>query len=550
MRLNVLNAADRAATLSANTARAGMLVVLLTCAGAARADTGPADVVFTSAFELDETIDPPSNGAWQFTNETTQRVDQIVDTDSRFDAVWADFNNDGCYDVFVFDHGGDSNDDTSPGRTSRLWVNRCDGSNTFVYTPNAEVQHYIPSPTTPRGSGWVTLLDFNGDGRQDFWLRDAGTLAGVYVNATASGTHTPYFADKQAACDDYCEFGDISGANALQIVRSDRQILDMLDRHEIYPAAGNEARSLVADVDGDGWQDIVQPANHGYWHNRQGTLVWRDVPALKGNMGLFALADFDNNGSMDLITFDGNDNAGTGQAYLFRNDGAGNFTDVTAGSGIDTVPYIGWWTGYGNIVAADFDNDGLQDLMMAGPTGSPSVIVLRNLGNLHFAIVDGIDFGTAYNSAGAGKPRAAVADFDNDGRLDIVKTQTDTNLGIWRNTTSTTGTHWMKARVRGPGLNTDGIGADLKWYRPGTGQLVAHMSVQTSNQHPQTWVHTGLGDNATVDLVVQFPNNGPTYHFDSIAADQEVILYSNGCLSQHWLPGNGWPLNAPSGCGN
>jgi len=493
---------------------------------------------------------PVQAGPWQFVDETRQRVDPIVDTDSRFDAVWADFNGDGCYDAFVFDHGGDGNDDTAPGRTSRLWVNRCDGSNTFTYVANEQARHYIPSPTTPRGSGWLTLLDFNGDGRQDLWLRDAGTLAARYLNGTPSGTHLPSFATKQAGCDDYCEFGDISGADALQIVRTTRRVEDMADGHAVFPAAGDAARSLIGDVTGNGWQDIIQPANHGYWRNDAGTLVWRRVPALKGNMGLLALADFDNDGAMDLLTFEGDDNAGTGHAHLFHNDGAGNFTDVTAGSGLDAVPYRGWWTGYGNVVAADFDNDGLQDLMMAGPTQAPSsVIVLRNLGNMHFALVEDLDFGTAWNAAGAGKARAAVADFDNDGRLDIVKTQTGTNLGIWRNTTDTHGAHWMKVRVRGPGLNSDGVGADLKWYRSGTTQLIAHMSVQVGNQHPQTWIHTGLGTQATADLAVRFPDDGPSYRFDNLAADQEVIVYSNGCLTQHWLPGSGWPLQPPANCG-
>jgi hypothetical protein len=76
------------------------------------------------------------------------------------------------------------------------------------------------------------------------------------------------------------------------------------------------------------------------------------------------------------------------------------------------------------------------------------------------------------------------------------------------------------------------------------------MTVQANGQHAQTWVHTGLASHTTADLVVRYPHDGPTYHFDAIAADQEVIVYPNGCLVQHWTPGNGWSLTPPSGCPN
>src|SRR3546814_13965828 len=75
------------------------------------------------------------------------------------------------------------------------------------------------------------------------------------------------------------------------------------------------------------------------------------------------------------------------------------------------------------------------------------------------------------------KPRADVADFDNDGRLDIIKTQFPSNIGLWRNTVDTEGNRWMKVRVRGGGGNSDGVGASVRWYRPGTSQLVTHLDV-------------------------------------------------------------------------
>ena len=79
------------------------------------------DSIYLSSFEASEV--PPA-AAWSFDNVTASSLDQILDSDYRIDATFVDFNNDGCYDLFVFGHADPS--------TSRLWVNRCDGSNTFT----------------------------------------------------------------------------------------------------------------------------------------------------------------------------------------------------------------------------------------------------------------------------------------------------------------------------------------------------------------------------------------------------------------------------------
>lgn len=477
------------------------------------------------------------DGQWNFENVTASSVDRLPGSDYRFDALWTDFNGDGCYDPFIFDHGNLA--------TSRLWLNRCDGSHTFTLVDNDKVHYFIPEPEWPRGSGWLSLLDFNGDGKQDFWTRDASARAARYVNGTAAGEHLPTFSGKQYACNDHCVFGDIDGDNTLDIIHPDRSVESMLTREPLVPATGDEAEVIAADVDGDGWVDVLQPELGGYWHNQQGHLQWQDS-VITGIPAQFAVADFDNSGSLDVIIFAADDHGG-GQVRLYRNEGDGQFVDVTEGSGLATVRYGSWWTGYGNMVAADFDNDGLQDLMIAGASYQPSVTLLRNLGGMQFAQAD-VDLGAAGHGSNAFKSRAAVADFDNDGRLDIVKTQDKTNLGIWRNTTDTAGRHWLKVRVRGQGLNSDGVGTVLRMLDTDSGKLLAHMTVRVGEQHPQTWLHTGVGQHAKVDVVVRYPHGGPTYRFNDIAADQELIVFANGCLIQHWQPGEGWPLEPPAGC--
>ena len=472
-------------------------------------------------------------GPLTFVNEAAQRLNVIHDSAYRFDALFVDFNSDGCHDAFIISH-------SDWGQTSRLWNNRCDGSNTFQYVSPAEGNYYIAGD--PLVSGWVTRLDFNGDGKQDFWGRHGQATNGRYRNGSTAGAFVPRFAAKETGCDDYCAFGDITGSGNLEVVTNARRVLNMAGT-QLRAASGGSAYPVVGDVTGDGWPDIVQPANGGYWRNDSGTLNWVAVPAFSGGRNMqILLADFNNDGHLDLFYLDGPQFSASNRGLLYRNNGSGGFTDASAGSGLESIAA----SDYGNIIAADFDNDGFQDLLVAGV--GYSVRLYRNNGNMTFTASTTTNFGPAGAGSEGAQPRADAADFDNDGRLDIVKTQSQSNIGLWRNTTNIDTNRWMKVRVRGGGGNSDGIGASVRWYRPGTTQLLAHMPVLTGEQHPLTHLHTGLGTNATVDLEVRFPNGGPTHRFANLASNQEVIVYRNGCIQTGWRPGSGWALAPPSNC--
>ncbi|MEX2302500.1 MAG: CRTAC1 family protein [Bryobacterales bacterium] len=128
--------------------------------------------------------------------------------------------------------------------------------------------------------------------------------------------------------------------------------------------------------------------------------------------GGLAVIDFNNDGLMDLYIVNGStiEDARAGKykhrSALYRNDGAGVFTDVTAAAG---VPNLQWGKG---AVAADFNGDGFQDLYVLNY--GPNVLYLNN--------GDGT-FRDVTAEAGVGDPRwssaAAAADYDNDGDLDL-----------------------------------------------------------------------------------------------------------------------------------
>jgi hypothetical protein len=114
---------------------------------------------------------------------------------------------------------------------------------------------------------------------------------------------------------------------------------------------------------------------------------------------------------------------------LYRNDGHGRFTDVSAASGVSRV------TGRYSMTsaAADFDGDGWVDIYVA--TDSTAAILYRNNHDGTFSDV-ALPSGVAYNELGS--PQAgmglALGDVDADGTLDILKTHfADDVPALYRN---------------------------------------------------------------------------------------------------------------------
>jgi hypothetical protein len=188
------------------------------------------------------------------------------------------------------------------------------------------------------------------------------------------------------------------------------------------PQAGPKLLAAFADLDGDGWEDLIL-GDHIY-HNESGPngrrfvdVMWRTNLHLPADATGIALADFDRDGRIDLyVTRPGKSRRDSwiegrrGDAdgnHLWRNLGDWRFEDVTASSG----------TGGGcrstfSAVWLDTDNDGWPDLYVINEFGNG--VLLHNLGNGRFEeqpLVAGAgDFGSMGVTCG---------DIDNDGRIDL-----------------------------------------------------------------------------------------------------------------------------------
>ena len=235
----------------------------------------------------------------------------------------------------------------------------------------------------------------------------------------------------------------------------------------------------IGDYDNDGLDDLFVT----YWgqnvlYRNQGDGTFVDVTheaglSLEGrewNTGCCFL-DYDRDGFLDLfvaryIQFDPQEDPGTGGSQycqlngvptpcgprgfhggtnlLYQSRGDGTFEDVTISAGIDhpkgpgTAAFVDTnWRPQGaygfGAVAADFDNDGWPDIYVACDS-APSLLYRNNHDGTFREM--GIEAGCAYNEDGVEQAGmgVGVGDYDNDGQLDIVKTNfSDDTSSLYRN---------------------------------------------------------------------------------------------------------------------
>lgn len=129
--------------------------------------------------------------------------------------------------------------------------------------------------------------------------------------------------------------------------------------------------------------------------------------------GGVAFVDFDNDGRLDIFLVTGGEtpkgkSATPPRSALYRNLGNGKFEDVSAKAGVDRMPFYGM-----GVAAADYDNDGYQDLFV---TGYPSCALFHNNRDGTFSDVTER---SGLKNAGKWAAGAAWIDYDRDGLLDL-----------------------------------------------------------------------------------------------------------------------------------
>ncbi len=177
-----------------------------------------------------------------------------------------------------------------------------------------------------------------------------------------------------------------------------------------------------SDVNQDGWYDVFYTNAGGptmqdvlYINQQNNTFTNEAVSRSIGDEGHthgVVSADFDNDGDLDV--FLSNQPVGEtlppGRNRMYRNDGNGNFTDITDWAGISTETFFSR-----GAVATDINNDGWLDLFVLN-WGDPNALYLNN-GNGQMTRVDRGTNGPDGDIEG--RQGVTAGDVDNDGDIDL-----------------------------------------------------------------------------------------------------------------------------------
>lgn len=295
--------------------------------------------------------------------------------------------------------------------------------------------------------------------------------------------------------------------------------------------------AVAADFDDDGWPDIFVACDSTpsvlYRNGHDGT--FEDVGLTSGvaynedgreqaGMGV-AVSDSNHSGRLDLFKTHFADDT---PIYL-SNKGDGIFEDQTTRSGAGGFNrYVGWGTAF-----ADFDNDGWDDLLWVNGNVYPEIekyfeqykhanprILLRNRGRGLFTDVShesGPGISAVHSSRGC-----AVADFDNDGYLEIVVMNMNEPPSLLKNSAKN-GHHWLRAKLIGTKSNRSAIGASATLK---TGEMKQRRDVLSQSSfysQSDLRLHFGMGVAQQGDLEVRWPS-GLREVFPLLAANQTHTL--------------------------
>ena len=181
---------------------------------------------------------------------------------------------------------------------------------------------------------------------------------------------------------------------------------------------------------------------------------------------------------------------------------------------------------------ADVNDDGLVDLFVSkGNVTGQLDYAIEDPSNLLLGQPDGT-FREAADVAGIvtfdrGRG-AALADFDMDGRLDLIEVFYDAPVRIWRNLAPADAgaagrAHWLAVRVRQAAPNVDAIGGWLE-VRSGPATWRRELTVGGGHAGGQLgWIHVGLGAATSAEVRVRWPD-GTEGPWQPVTADGFVIV--------------------------
>lgn len=446
---------------------------------------------------------------------------------------WGDVNHDGWPDLYITDRP-----------TGKLYINQGDGR-----FQTGGSGHLVSFPGDQNSAIWG---DANNDGYTDLYVShlgpgtpiQAGQPLNPRVNFMYLNTGPPSFDLVRSEMGELesalnmtwtSEFGDFDNDGDLDLLvpgdQGDQDLffenrngsfVQRLDLAFLVPGSFSAAGNFV-DMDGDSDQDLLvvnfMRVNNELYRNNLietgsatfeavDTAISRDRDEdLSPSWG-----DYDNDGDLDafLSVWSNRDNE------LFRNDGNLSFTEVTDGI---VVNDNGWSLGNAWL---DFDNDGDLDLFVSDTQGPERLY--RNNGDDSFTRLPGSQLGDLSVDPGF-TTGVAVADYDNDGDLDIFVPVTNGVNALYRNEGGTN--NWTLMTCRGTRSNRSAIGTQVRletdiFGKPLIQVRQVHGGPTGDRGQSSQRLHFGLGDASAIGLTTISWPSGRTQYAHQLAVNQII----------------------------
>lgn len=394
-----------------------------------------------------------------------------------------------------------------------------------------------PLPLPNATSADIAFGDFNGDGFMDLIVALAGSPLTVFEHdgsfgfqPVAGATPTTVAAAPFTV--------DLDGDSDIDVVATapNGGVLMLVNQNGTFTGtavAATAAQHVVAhDFDGDGDQDVVAQQGDGTMVLLANTgagfvaTTVADGGALAGQRP--ELADFD--GDLDIdIAFHTD-----GELRVLRNDGIGSFA---------TERIVSAHT----FEVADTDGDGLPDLLFQ--TSNSNVAV--GLAHPDGIVVDPVFYQRPYIAEAIRGRTEDVADFDNDGTIDLIqheyqKILVRSNRGIDGWSTLQYPVPFTRPRARAGDVDADGDQDIIVINYNGAGGLIVfrndgHEAFTQLPQQPLTsGVIKGKGDfngDMQTDLLMSSGSNLLLLLSTGGTFAPPIVVYSGASTSVSSLPG-------------
>jgi hypothetical protein len=504
--------------------------------------------------------------------------------------AWGDYDNDGWQDLFVVNDVGpvtlsDSGIADSPAR-SLLYHNNRDGTFTEVTTASG-IDFHGSGMAAAWGDydndGWLDLLvtawgenafyHNNGDGTFTNLTVRAGLAAGEgFWTALAWGDfNRDGFLDVYVTGYVDYEYREATRAATLQYetevprainpssFRPSRNLLyrnngdgtfsEMAARAGVVDSLGRSLAATWMDFDSDGWPDlyVANDVSDNTLYRNLGNETFEEISRAslvadyRGAMGI-AVADWD--GDLDLDVFITHWIAQENALYSSlrsqltkldpEREGVIRFMDEADRYGLGQIAlsFVAFGTAF-----LDYDNDGRPDLFVAnGHTfqrdDDPRLLIgMRDQlfwnrnpddGFYDVSLVSGEHFSREHVGRGA-----AVADYDNDGDVDIFIVNNGGPAILLRNDGGTDN-RWLKISLEGRQGNRQALGARLRLVTDSTVQS-SEVGTQGSYLSQNSVVqHFGLGSRQTVDTLEIIWPSGTRHVLTDVASNQLLRVVEEG----------------------